>query len=107
MSAATESQGGIPSIVAHAEPWSGQVAILDPPRAGCHSSVLKLLRNTRELRRLIFVFCNPNVLLDNLTHLVKPCTSSYKGAPFRAIKAVPVDLFPHTPHCELAVLLER
>ena len=30
-----------------------------------------------------------------------------KGPPFRLIKAVPVDLFPHTKHCELVMLLER
>ena len=30
-----------------------------------------------------------------------------KGNPFRPVSATPVDLFPHTPHCELVVLLER
>ena len=30
-----------------------------------------------------------------------------KGAPFCPIKAIPVDLFPHTKHCELVILLER
>lgn len=29
------------------------------------------------------------------------------GVPFKPIRAVPVDMFPHTPHCELAVLFER
>lgn len=27
--------------------------------------------------------------------------------PFKPIKAMAVDLFPHTPHCELVMLLER
>lgn len=27
--------------------------------------------------------------------------------PFHPIKAMAVDLFPHTPHCELVMLLER
>ncbi len=29
------------------------------------------------------------------------------GVPFRAVTAVPLDLFPDTPHCELMVLFER
>lgn len=29
------------------------------------------------------------------------------GRPFRPVSATPIDLFPHTPHCELVVLLER
>ena len=27
--------------------------------------------------------------------------------PFRHVKAMAVDLFPHTPHCEMVMLLER
>lgn len=30
-----------------------------------------------------------------------------RGVPFRPVRAQPVDLFPHTPHCELVMLLER
>ena len=30
-----------------------------------------------------------------------------RGAPFRVSRVVPVDLFPHTPHCELVVLCVR
>lgn len=30
-----------------------------------------------------------------------------KGLPFRPVKAVPVDLFPHSPHCELVLVFER
>ncbi len=33
-----------------------------------------------------------------------PCSI---GIPFKPVRAVPVDMFPHTPHCELAVLFER
>ncbi len=29
------------------------------------------------------------------------------GVPFKPTLAVPLDLFPHTPHCELVVLFER
>lgn len=30
-----------------------------------------------------------------------------KSEPFQPVKAMAVDLFPHTPHCELVMLLER
>jgi tRNA (uracil-5-)-methyltransferase len=34
--------------------------------------------------------------------------ASEAGAvPFRPVHACPVDMFPHTPHCELVVALER
>jgi len=29
------------------------------------------------------------------------------GTPFRPVQAIAVDMFPHTEHCELVVLLER
>ncbi len=31
----------------------------------------------------------------------------FKGLPFRLVSATPIDLFPHTPHCEVVFLLER
>jgi tRNA (uracil-5-)-methyltransferase len=34
----------------------------------------------------------------------QPCTV---GVPFQLVQAVPVDMFPHTPHGELVVLFER
>ena len=42
------------------------------------------------------------------THsLCRRTSSRIKGLPFRPISATPVDLFPHTPHCEVVLLLER
>ena len=42
------------------------------------------------------------------THsLCRRTSSRIKGLPFRPISATPVDLFPHTPHCEVVILLER
>ena len=29
------------------------------------------------------------------------------GPPFRLVRAIPVDMFPHTPHTELVALFER
>ena len=35
------------------------------------------------------------------------CGKSGRGKAFRVARMVPVDLFPHTPHCELCVLCVR
>ena len=45
-------------------------------------------------------------LLSSLS-LCKPEGKSYPGRGFRPVRAVPVDLFPQTPHCEMITLLER
>ena len=42
-----------------------------------------------------------------LCSLCRKQSNKTKGAPFRPVRATPVDLFPHTKHCELVVLFER
>jgi tRNA (uracil-5-)-methyltransferase len=39
--------------------------------------------------------------------LVRPTSKRLKGPRFYPVKAVPVDLFPYTDHCELVILFER
>ena len=51
-----------------------------------------------------------NNLANTHVHVYSLCrrkSRSIKGLPFRPVCAIPVDLFPHTPHCELVILLER
>ncbi len=38
---------------------------------------------------------------------MQPTTNRYLGEPFIPVVAVAVDMFPHTPHCELVMMLER
>ncbi|GLJ52845.1 hypothetical protein SUGI_1125730 [Cryptomeria japonica] len=110
------------------------VAIVDPPRAGLHPTVIKALRTHPCLRRLVYISCNPETLLENAIELCTPSTEKNekgkgntrgfrhmsnlgharqraKSMPmseaFRPVKAMAVDLFPHTPHCEVVMLLER
>ena len=47
------------------------------------------------------------IILHNYSSLCRRKSNSIKGLPFRPVSAVPVDLFPHTHHCELVILLER
>jgi hypothetical protein len=39
--------------------------------------------------------------------LIRPESKKIKGKPFVPVRAVPVDLFPDTMHCELIILFER
>ncbi|XP_028125956.1 zinc finger CCCH domain-containing protein 24 isoform X2 [Camellia sinensis] len=110
------------------------VAIVDPPRVGLHPTVIKVLRTHPRLRRLVYISCNPESLMANAIELCTPSAdktgkgnknnwgwrnmssaslarhrakSMPNSEPFQPMKAMAVDLFPHTPHCELVMLLER
>lgn len=43
----------------------------------------------------------------SLLSLCRPKSNKIKGNPFCAVKAIPVDLFPHTRHCELVIVFKR
>ena len=38
---------------------SEYLAVVDPPRAGLHNNVIKVLRVCRNLKRFVYVSCNP------------------------------------------------
>ncbi|KAM4083739.1 hypothetical protein ACB094_08G079200 [Castanea mollissima] len=102
------------------------VAIVDPPRVGLHPIVSYMLD--------IYISCNPESLVANAIELCTPSPESIEkgnknnrgwrnmsgtglarhraktmppSEPFQPVKAMAVDLFPHTVHCELVMLLER
>lgn len=72
-------------------------ALLDPPRAGAKELCRQLARS--QLKRMVYVSCNPHTLARDLGILAK-------GA-FVPRKAALVDMFPQTGHIETVVLLER
>ena len=85
------------------------VAIVDPPRAGLHRNVLTALRRENRLKRLVYVSCNAKTMADNAIELCAPQGEDGNGGgvPFRPVKALALDLFPHTDHVEAILLLER
>lgn len=83
------------------------VGILDPPRAGLHPKVILAIRRAENLKRLLYVSCNPKAAMGNFVDLCRGPSNRVKGTPFRPIKAIAVDLFPQTPHCEMLILFER
>jgi len=87
---------------------SSLVAIVDPPRNGLHADCLRALRNCKQVQRLVYVSCNPTKSLPrDAVALCGPTSQKLRGVAFRPVKAIPVDLFPHTSHCEVIVVFER
>lgn len=79
-------------IEAHGRP---DVMIVDPPRAGMHEDVVKVILEASP-RRIVYVSCNPATQARDLALL----HGKYD------IEAVqPVDMFPHTQHVENVVAL--
>lgn len=83
------------------------VAILDPPRQGVHKRVIKLLRSCENISCIVFVACNPAAAMPNIVDFCKLSSNNYRGDPFFPVAAQPIDMFPHTPHTELIVVLKR
>jgi len=85
--------------------YDSVVAIVDPPRGGLHPKVLATLRGCERVRRLVYVSCNQETLLQNAVDLCSP--TRLAGEPYAPKKAMAMDLFPHTAHCEAIMLFER
>ncbi len=81
-------------IAEHGKP---DVIITDPPRAGMHQDVIQTILKASP-KRIVYVSCNPATQARDLADL----DCQYKVAAVQ-----PVDMFPHTPHVENVVLLER
>jgi len=72
------------------------VVILDPPRAGIHPDVIKVLLNTHA-KRIVYVSCNPATQARDIRLLSEK---------YKTILIHPVDMFPHTHHVENIAVLE-
>lgn len=74
------------------------VVVLDPPRAGLHPGVVAAVAKSAA-RRIVYVSCNVAAAARDLPALA--------GAGYRLTRARPIDLFPHTPHVECVLTLDR
>ena len=75
------------------------VALVDPPRSGCHPKALQALQ-TMAPRAICYVSCDPSTLARDISTL---CS----GNRYRLVAAQPVDMFPQTYHIECVALLAR
>lgn len=56
---------------------------------------------------MAYIACDVKAAFKNIVDLARPASKTMVGDPFVPIAAVPVDLFPHTRHCEVAIYFER
>jgi len=73
------------------------VIITDPPRAGMHEDVVKIISKAGA-DRIVYVSCNPSTQARDILLL---------SDDYYVVSVQPVDMFPHTHHVENVVLLKR
>ena len=81
-------------IAKHGHP---DVVILDPPRAGIHPDVAKVILDAAP-DRMVYVSCNPASQARDLAILCQD---------YEITAVQPVDMFPHTMHVENVCALKR
>ena len=77
---------------------SAEIAILDPPRAGCRPELLEAVANSG-VDRIVYISCDAATLARDIKLL--------GDLGYRFIEATPVDMFPWTGHVETVVLLSH
>lgn len=77
---------------------SAEIAILDPPRAGCRPELLEAVANSG-VDRIVYISCDAATLARDIKLL--------GDLGYRFIEATPVDMFPWTGHVETCVLLSH
>jgi 23S rRNA (uracil1939-C5)-methyltransferase len=80
-------------VSSHQKP---DVVITDPPRAGMHEDVVRMLLRL-EAVKIVYVSCNPATQARDVALLSEK---------YEVIKIQPVDMFPQTYHVENVVLLK-
>jgi len=73
------------------------VLILDPPRSGLDDDLLEII-NKANIKKVIYISCNPATLAKNLNVLKDKYNVSSMSV---------VDMFPYTSHVETVVVLNR
>ncbi len=81
-------------IEKHGKP---EVMIIDPPRAGMHPDVIKVILEAKP-ERIVYVSCNPASQARDLAMM---------SDAYEITEVQPVDMFPHTMHVENICALKR
>jgi len=82
----------------HKEGVRADVVVVDPPRKGCDPRVIDTIIKMKP-EKVVYVSCNPSTLARDLKIL------SENG--FKIEEVQPVDMFPHTPHVECVVEIQK
>jgi tRNA/tmRNA/rRNA uracil-C5-methylase (TrmA/RlmC/RlmD family) len=78
------------------EPGRFEIALVDPPRAGCHTKFINRLVE-KGPAKIVYISCNPLTMAADLARLQER---------YRAEWVQPMDMFPHTVHVESVALLK-
>lgn len=81
----------------YAEGKGADVLVVDPPRKGCDEALLNTIIEQKP-KRVVYVSCNPATLARDLRIL--------EDGGYKTQEVQPVDMFPHTTHCEAVAWLE-
>ncbi len=76
---------------------SPDVIITDPPRAGMHEDVVKVILEANP-KKIVYVSCNPATQARDIAMLYPT---------YKVEKVQPVDMFPQTHHVENVILMVR
>ena len=74
------------------------IAILDPPRAGCKPELLHTIAEA-SIPAVIYVSCDPATLARDVKLLHE--------AGYELVEATPVDMFPNSSHVETVALIQK
>jgi len=73
------------------------IVVVDPPRKGLSNALIQELNN-HDIKRLVYVSCNPHTLKRDLKLLQES---------YNIDRIIPCDMFPNTNHIECVVLLSK
>ncbi|MFD2114815.1 23S rRNA (uracil(1939)-C(5))-methyltransferase RlmD [Paenibacillus yanchengensis] len=93
---ARDARRGLDEI--HEQFGFADMLLIDPPRSGAGGKVMRRIGRSKP-KRIVYVSCNPDTFATDVAELVP------FGYELQTVQ--PVDLFPHTVHVELVILMVR
>ena len=73
--------------------------IVDPPRKGCDSELIKIIANDFCPKSVVYISCDPATLARDI--------KIFGEEGYNLVEYTPADLFPRTSHCEAVCLLSK
>ena len=87
--------------------FSEAICIVDPPRAGIGSKAIQSIRKNSSVTKIVYIASDPYSSVKNFLDFARPPSNTFKGEPFVPVRAIPVDLFPHTSNFCIVFLFMR
>ncbi|KAL1138625.1 hypothetical protein AAG570_008688 [Ranatra chinensis] len=83
------------------------VIVLNPGRAGIDRAGIRAIRKIKQASRLIYISCKADSM-SSMQNFHDLCNPKFDPSPaYHLTRMQPVDMFPHTNHCELIMLFQR